>query len=486
MMSSIKEENCEWESVHRIQGGLCTRMECGEGWGSGFKEEEQLQSSVFMVKQEDPEQVSIRLEKKKQEGIQNFIQDGCPANEPSVQPEREMTLVEATMKRKWPLLPPPHVVQLSPELEDKVSEWLCHRNDTQETQTSTWQPGIYLHKSDSIVLSAFPCTTEQDGENIKKSACSTESLNFTTVPPACQPFVKLRVMDAFRIHHQLHSADSEAFCIVEESNINLKPNKPSDTLYKPMEEKPCCCTECGKLFSDISSLQSHQKTHSGDKPYGCSECGKRFLQKSHLQIHSRIHTGEKPHCCSICGKRFSQINHLQNHTRIHTGEKPHCCSECGKRFTQISSLLNHTRIHTGEKPHNCSICGKLFSQISHLQSHIRIHTGEKPHCCSECGKRFSEVSKLKRHTKVHTREKPHGCSECGKQFSEVSTLQRHIRIHTGEKPHSCSECGKRFSQMSTLQCHTRIHTGLKPHSCSECGKRFSHLSNYKRHARLHT
>ncbi|XP_039608396.1 zinc finger protein OZF-like isoform X2 [Polypterus senegalus] len=453
-MASIKEENCEWESVHHIQGGLCTTMECGEDWGSVFKEEEQLESSIAMVKQEDPEQVSIQLEKKKQEGIQNFKEDGPSANKPSVQPEREMTLVEATMKRRWPLLPPPHVVQLSPELEEKVSERLCHRNDTQKTQTSTQQLGIHLHESDGIVLSVFP---EQDGANIKKSACSTESLNFTTIPLACQPFVKLRVMDAFRIH-QVHSADSEALCIVEENNINLKPNKLSDTLYNPMEENPCCCTECGKFFSDISSLQSHKKTHSGDKPYECSECGKRFLQKSHLQIHSRIHTGEKPHCCSICGKRFSQINHLQNHTRIHTGEKPHCCSECGKRFTQISSLLNHTR----------------------------IHTGEKPHCCSECGKRFSEVSKLKRHTKVHTREKPHGCSECGKQFSEVSTLQRHIRIHTGEKPHSCSECGKRFSQMSTLQCHTRIHTGLKPHSCSECGKTFSHLSNYKRHARLHT
>ncbi|KAG6920589.1 zinc finger protein 3, partial [Chelydra serpentina] len=159
----------------------------------------------------------------------------------------------------------------------------------------------------------------------------------------------------------------------------------------------------------LKETTAQQRILMGERNNTCVECGKKLSRRS---SHQRIHTQEKP-CCE-CGKTFSNSSTLIKHQRIHTGEKPYECCECQKTFTKPSTLIEHQRIHTGEKPYECCECGKTFTLSADLIRHQRIHTGEKPYECCECGKTFPQCSTLTEHQRIHTGEKPYECCECGK------------------------------------------------------------------------
>nr|XP_060616144.1 zinc finger protein 480-like isoform X1 [Anolis sagrei ordinatus]XP_060616145.1 zinc finger protein 480-like isoform X1 [Anolis sagrei ordinatus] len=252
---------------------------------------------------------------------------------------------------------------------------------------------------------------------------------------------------------QSHTQQKPHQCSQDEKN-NLVRHQGSLT-----EVNSYKCCQCGKCFTQRSSLKSHQVIHTGMKRYTCSQCGNCFTMRSSLKDHQRIHTGEKPYKCSQCAKCFTQRASLKEHQRIHTGEKPYKCSQCAKCFTQRASLKEHQRIHTGEKPYKCSQCGSCFSQRRSLKDHQRIHTGEKPYKCSQCAKCFTQRASLKDHQRIHTGEKPYECSQCGSCFSQRRSLKDHQRIHTGEKPYECSKCGKCFRRRADLTLHQRIHIG---------------------------
>uniref|UniRef100_A0A3Q4MIU6 Myoneurin n=1 Tax=Neolamprologus brichardi TaxID=32507 RepID=A0A3Q4MIU6_NEOBR len=164
----------------------------------------------------------------------------------------------------------------------------------------------------------------------------------------------------------------------EEAGEGVEEGEIGEMDALALGEMSLSCTECNKLFKDVSSLRRHEKIHKGLKPFACIFCSKTFRQATQLKTHLRIHTGEKPFNCADCDKCFAQKCQLVAHRRIlHSGEKPYVCDICGQAFAQSSTLTYHKRRHTGEKPYQCDLCGMSFSVSSSLIAHTRKHTGER-------------------------------------------------------------------------------------------------------------
>ncbi|XP_063108361.1 zinc finger protein 667 isoform X1 [Cavia porcellus] len=290
-----------------------------------------------------------------------------------------------------------------------------------------------------------------------------------------------------------------------------------------LRKKSLKCEDCGKTFSQCSSLKLHQSVHTRDRPYECSRCRKVFRQIASLLLHQRIHSEVKSYVCDQCGESFSKSITLILHRRIHSRkESPDGglasspssslstlqCRKCRTAFSNRAALLLHERIHRQKKIHKCNTCGKGFKKESVLVAHRKAHTREKapqnektlgqntqrrnrsfknPFKCKKCGKSFSRVSPLLLHQKTHTSKQRYRCDDCRKDFQRLSAFILHVKMHKGQRAYRCGKCRKAFRRGSTLVQHLKVHKRKKKLlECKECGKMFSGPANLKIYLNVHS
>lgn len=109
----------------------------------------------------------------------------------------------------------------------------------------------------------------------------------------------------------------------------------------------CPFENCGKVYSDQSSLSKHKRQHTGVRKFACRfpDCSRSFYLSAHLSRHERIHTGVRAFVCPVegCKRSFHRSDELAKHSSVHDGIKRYQCPfpNCGRRYAQRASMTRH-------------------------------------------------------------------------------------------------------------------------------------------------
>jgi KRAB domain-containing zinc finger protein len=330
------------------------------------------------------------------------------------------------------------------------------------------------NSNDASFVPAFPCKYCDQSffytKTLKKHIKKEHVDKFKC--PICN--LQLNGEGQLRQHYRTH----EKMKKIEEYS------KLAGKVYKnlPRHEK-VECEFCHKFFRKI---KEHIMTeHTKDKPYHCTQCTKSFAAKNNLNAHvQKVHVKAYAKVCRFCGRGFFTQESLESHERTHTGEKPFSCDICGKKFYSQKVCQTHAGVHVDTANFECELCAKKFKTVSALKQHKKFHDdSNKKFKCTLCGRGFVNKAILKNHIITHTKVKPFECDTCGHCFRTKSELALHIARHSNVKPHICEICGRRYFSKYHLIRHTqRAHKDSHLYvSCDVCGNLFATYNSMMGH-----
>lgn len=288
------------------------------------------------------------------------------------------------------------------------------------------------------------------------------------------------------------------------------------------------CTICNKFNSDMSRIEKHMETHTGEK--------EGFFNKSTVDI-SYI---EKEFDCTICAKCFPTLTMLNTHLRMVHGQTNNTFSDALSSRRQIVHLdaakrkehevgqysystneqaensLGHIKIETDVADGNNafgSASTKEYNTTSSFETCIVVHDKNKIEAviadddgtsCSD-GSNVNNTHLNPDHVTSVNNESTKTCALCNRSFVKKSLLRKHMNTHMAdgpwsgknhsakhgssvdtEKKYGCVECGKRFTTSWTKKVHIRIfHAEKKVYRCNMCSKTFSDVLYLRRHKKYH-
>ncbi|KAJ8910098.1 hypothetical protein NQ315_013235 [Exocentrus adspersus] len=265
-----------------------------------------------------------------------------------------------------------------------------------------------------------------------------------------------------------------------------KIKKPGHKAYV----RQSLCPICGKLFGNVSNLETHMTTHSQDRNYMCDQCPKTFKTRNTLRIHhNRIHVlKSNNYMCATCGTTFKSLNGLRCHINLkHSDVNKHLCQVCGAAFKRGDYYRNHMKKHTNAAPSSRRRCGGVPRKYR-IRSDRRC---EEPLTCKYCSKKFMYIFTLRAHLlKSHISSKgstEYKCQYCDLTFSSKDNKRRHEKTHADPELFAltCVVCHCRFSTKEELETHSAKHAGSTRRICDLCGEAFPSkylMVNHKRYA----
>lgn len=230
-----------------------------------------------------------------------------------------------------------------------------------------------------------------------------------------------------------------------------KPYKSMTYQLENLQKNSFKCETCGKQFSRLSALHSHEQHHETvKKPYACLQCDKSYSNPSGLYSHRRI-------CCGSDGqdRKAEQFNP----TKTLLGPKVHHCKKCGKGFWSLGAFIHHKQYQQ-----QCADIGTDSSEVSHQSVSGRGRRKRR-------GRKRGIVN---RKTDAESKEE-HKCEVCGKSYRMLGCFLKHQLIHNAsnnpppaksfdyqveqlkKNSYSCPDCGKLFSRAMALQFHMKSH-----------------------------
>lgn len=268
------------------------------------------------------------------------------------------------------------------------------------------------------------------------------------------------------------------------------------------------CSQCDKLFTDVSSLEFHlrifhpqaQMADSNildeSEMFKCIHCEQVYHNERSLKQHMNLkHASNDPVMCKICKKTLENKYYLAYHIKVyHTAITYWKCDYCDKQFTCKRNIRRHIEYtHLGIQRHKCLECATLFKEKRSLRKHVRIKHPDSATFpqCHICEKRFESAKSCKTHLKLqHSLDvNTHPCEFCSISFDTLEGLNSHLSANhlTEDELYKCQECNLVFKGQEKFNKHFEtFHSELPSDDkvlprCIICMKDFSARKTLKRH-----